>query len=224
MDLVVSTLFGALCLLLILRLLRQRDIVDFQLGVTAAFAIGYFCLPVWFQGKSGLGRYPADQVGVAVLIFLVFVLLVVVGTWFGRRLIRPSIAFATPHLDDILGRWRGRLAIAAFAWYVYYFTTQDLTSYSSADREQLLQGGGVSAVTAAIADLALPWIAISTALALRDTRRPQGFVSLCMPTVKYEILWLVSAPFAARAPRAVKVAIESSRHCTMSAQIAPSTP
>ena len=46
----------------------------------------------------------------------------------------------------------------------------------------------------------------------------------CIPTVEYEIKWFVSAAFAATAPTAVKLPIESSLHCTMSAHSAPPDP
>lgn len=201
MDFVVATLFGALCVVLLLRLLRQRDIVDYLLGVVAAFSIGYFCLPVWFEDKSGLNRYTGNEVAVALSIFLLFLLLVVVGTWLGRRVVPETIGFATPNLDGILGRWRGRLAVLSFGWYCYYFSTQDLTSYTSEDREIYLSpGGGLSAVTASISDLALAWIAISAAMALRERRRLEGAIYVVMVTICATMLIFVGQRLAFLTP------------------------
>ena len=192
MDYLIASLYFLLCLGLLYRMLRSRDVVDFQLGVIAAFSIGYYCLPVWFKHLTPLRYDDENLVAQAVLIFFLFGLFVVLGTWLGRRIVPHSVAFRTANLDAILMRRRKLLTILGFLFYLYYYTTQELTSYSARDFEvYFIDRGPFSAIIAMFAAVALGWIALSIALAWRDHRRKELLIfSAMMGTCIFLLIFL----------------------------------
>jgi hypothetical protein len=186
---------------------RSRDVVDFQLGVIAIFSIGYFCLPVWFKQLSPLQYYKDGVIAKAVLLFFLFALFVVFGTWAGRLVVPVSVAFRTGSLDAVLDRNRRWLVVAAFLWYAYYYSTNELTSYAAQDFEAYFKDDGAfSAITAGTADIALGWIALNVALALRDRRRREFWLYLVLLGTCVVMLLFVGQRLAILSPIAMLMA------------------
>lgn len=181
--------------------------VDFQLGVVAVFSIGYYCLPIWFKSRSSLGYRDEALVAETLVIFLLFLGFVVVGTWVGRRVVREQLGLDTSALDGFVDSHRLRLSILAFGLFLFYYTTQELTSYSAADsRVYFSQRGGSSAIIAAAADLALAWLALSIALASRDRRRLDFIASVFMLGFCVFLLLFVGQRLALLTPIAMVMA------------------
>ena len=177
MDYLLASLFSLACLGMAYRMLRARDVVDFQMGVIGIFSIGYYCIPVWFKGMSTLQYVDEYRIAQIVFLFFLFGVFVLIGTWIGRRIVPKSIAFKTDALDKILVRRRPFLTAAAFLCYIYYYTTQDITSYAADDFKAYFDSKGpFDAIIAAFAQLALGLMAINIALAWKDRKRVEFYI------------------------------------------------
>lgn len=207
MEYLISFLFFLLCLGLIWRMTRARDVVDFQLGVIATFSIGYYCLPIWFRELSPLRWHTPSEVAAVALIFFLFLLFVVLGTWMGRRIVPRRVALVLPGLDPTLYRNMRIITIAAFLFYLYHYSTQTLTSYSAENFEAFFtERGPLHSLLALIAASALAWIAIAIAQAWKGGRRSDLILYSAMFAFCLLLLLLVGQRLALLTPLAMLAA------------------
>lgn len=166
MDYAVAALFFVTCGLLIFRMNRPRDIVDLQLGILSVLAIGYYCIPIWFQHLSPLGFIRNIDVFAAVSIHFIFFLSVIMGVFSGRKLISPRIAMGSIQVDEFISRRMPFITASCFALYIWYYFSNDLTSYTASDLDAFFNNRGpLDAIIAGLANIALAFIALSVAYA-----------------------------------------------------------
>lgn len=181
MDFVYSFITFILFCWLLRRLLRPRDVLDLQLGVMAAFGIGYYCLPVWFKGLSPLSDIETVRIAEICLINLGFITSVMLGVATGRRLISRGVAAHTPRVDALIFPRFRFLTVIAFAGYIAYASTTEQTSYSSTDVNAFFnERGPLSAILSTFAGLFQAWICYALALAWKRRKRLEVQIYLLM--------------------------------------------
>lgn len=164
MDYVIALFLSLLCVYLAFRMLRPRDVVDFQMGVIAAFSVGYYCLPVWFKGLSTLSDLSDGEVAVAVFIHALFIFCIVVGTEIARPFFRSQRPLETPQLDRFIVPLLPALCLIGTVVYIYYYFNFDLTSYTAKDFEAYFKNRSTfSIIVANLSGISLAGIAFSTA-------------------------------------------------------------
>ena len=177
MEYTLATAHLCICLYLIRRIFVGTEIVDFQMGVIGAFSIGYYPLPVFFSELSRLDYYREEEVFFGLLIHTIFIVFCIFGTYLGKKFIPhlKSAKFVT--LDQIVARRPIILSFFAFATWVVYYSTQDITSYSSENFEAYFHDRSpFLAAAAAFAGIALSLIVYSVAVAWRDGNKIAVFV------------------------------------------------
>lgn len=169
MDAVVALLFALTCVYLILRMLRARDVVDIQLGVIGVFSIGYYALPIWFKNLSPLGDLQTGDIAVAALIHWTFLAALILGVEIGRKLISRNIGLKTGSIDKIVVRYFPVIAATSFIIYLWYYFTQDLTSYTADNFESFFADRGpFFAIIATVSSLALAFLSYGVAYAWKN--------------------------------------------------------
>jgi hypothetical protein len=185
MDALVALLFTITCGYLILRMAKARDAVDIQLGVIGVFSVGYYCLPIWFKQLSPLRDLPVRDIVAATMIHWLFLAALIVGTESGRQVIAIRKGLMTDHLDRVITNFHPILVFTAFAIYIWYYFTQDITSYSSGNFESFFANRGpLFAIIANISNLSLAFMAYSVALAWKNGSRNallySGMLGFCL--------------------------------------------
>lgn len=203
MDYLIASVYFFVCMVLLYRMLRARDVVDFQLGVIAAFSVGYYCLPIWFKHLSPLGEQDEDIISQVILIFFLFGLFLYFGTFIGRKIVPISLAFKTVEFDEFLLRRRKLIAVLAFAYFLYYYFNNELTSYASKDIDlyfNINERGPYASVLALIADISLSFLALCFSLAWRNKRKKEILFYTVMLGFCFFLLLFVGQRLALIAP------------------------
>lgn len=164
MDQLLALLYIVTCVILILRMVFGRTVLDCHLGVLGAFSLGYYPLPVLFKSLSNLDYYREDTIFAALSIHYLFLVFLIIGAITGRRLVLLKAPLVLPAMDSVFRDYRLPLSLAAFAIYLTYFSTQRLTSYSADDFEAFFQDRGpFFAIIAMLGHMSLAYLAVSLA-------------------------------------------------------------
>ncbi|TNJ40965.1 O-antigen polysaccharide polymerase Wzy [Phaeobacter sp. B1627] len=207
MEYLASFLLFLLCLWLFFRMTRARDILDFHLGVIATFSIGYYCLPIWFKELSPLQIFRSYEVAIIAFMFLLFAVCITIGVWVGRRSIPKSVAIMTPTLDRLLHRRMLVTTSGAFLFYIYYYSTQTLTSYSADDFEAFFNNRGpFHAIFSLLSKFSLAWMAIAIAHTWSHNKRSELVLYSAMFGFCLLMLLLVGQRLALLTPLAMLAA------------------
>jgi len=162
MDSLLAVVYLLTCVLLMIRMIIGKNVLDCHLGVIGAFSLGYYPLPVLVKSISNLDYYPESIIFEALLIHWLFLVFLIIGTNVGRYLFTNIRPLKVPPIDNLLHKYRLFLSIIAFGIYITYYSTQSLTSYSSDDFEAYFsERGRFVAVIAAFGAMSLAYLAVS---------------------------------------------------------------
>ncbi|MCA1469233.1 O-antigen polysaccharide polymerase Wzy [Bradyrhizobium sp. IC3195] len=185
----------SLCSYLILRMLGSNHVLDCQLGVIALFSIGYFVLPVLFERLANLDRFSDEDIFVALLIHTLFLIGVVAGSSLGRKYFKTVRPAELSLVDSFLKRHRIFFGVSAFAVFVTYISTQDITSYAATDFEAYFrERSPFFAIIAAFGGLSLALLATLVATTWRD----QSFAQLIILGSMFLVALVMSAGLGQR--------------------------
>lgn len=164
----------ALCIANIFAMLRRDDGRYLMLGVTALFSIGYYVLPVFFKGESGLDRFSNEAVAVAIAMALLFFAFFSLGAvaltqHFSVRRFK-GLYFSS--LDSFYLRFSTPIFIICFVIWVSHFLSGGLTSYSAENFEAFFhERSPLAGLLAAFAGFALTAMAVTLSMHIRLNKK-----------------------------------------------------
>jgi len=171
MDIAIGSLYFAVCITLLVRMLSRGSLLSIHLGLLALFSIGYMIVPLLMKTESLLAPFDPETIAVALSIHFLYFLSLLLG-FACVAAARNIRTFSAPRLDTLIDTHRGLLFCACFVIYVIYFFTNDLTSYSSDDFERFFhERSPYSALIAAVAGYAQALMAVTFALSAQRSSR-----------------------------------------------------
>jgi hypothetical protein len=179
MDFILAIVFLILSLFYILKMFSDRNLISFQVGVLSAFSIGYFCLPVIFKFRSNLNNINSFLIFESLLIFFLFFCFILLGVFFGKKIFEKKInGIQLLVLDSMFIKHRKLIVCFSTILLLYYYSTTNLTSYSSDDFEAFFHEdrGAFSALLAMFSKIALGFITLSLAMAIKSKEKKNVFL------------------------------------------------
>lgn len=140
--------------------------LDVQLAILAVFGIGYYCLPFFFPDASRLYVFDEFQISAAIFLHILYFFVFAISAKILYQASASVVARSDP-LDLIFKRHFFFIYVVCYALYLYYFFSNDLTSYSALNRDQFLIGArdAVSSIVSAYSGFALAGVCWATAYA-----------------------------------------------------------
>ena len=179
MEYILAILFFLFSLFYILKMFSERNLISFQIGVLSAFSIGYFCLPVIFKFRSNLDELESFIIFESLLIFFLFYCFILLGVLFGKKIIlKKTKGIQLLALDSMFIKHKKLIVIFSTILLLYYYSTTNLTSYSADDFEAFFHEdrGAFSALLAMLSKMALGFITISLAMAIKCKEKTNIFL------------------------------------------------
>lgn len=183
MEYILALVFFILCFFFILKMFSEKNVISFQIGILSAFSIGYFCLPVFFKFRSSLKDIDSFIVFESLLIFVLFYCFIILGILLSKNFFERKISgIQLLVLDSMFIKYRKLIVYFSTISLLYYYSTTDITSYSSDDFEAFFhQDRGVfSALLAMFSKIALGFITLSLAYSIKNKEKKNILLfSLC---------------------------------------------
>lgn len=137
MNMILALFMAYLCFFCIKKMLNSDQIIWLIMGITGAFSIGYYVLPIFYLKESGLNKAGEFEVTTVLLMSILFFIFMILGVK-TNLLINQKRTFSTlnsRNLDYYLLKYYKILFALGFLCWTYYFLNSNVTSYSSTDFE-----------------------------------------------------------------------------------------
>jgi hypothetical protein len=172
-----------ICLYTIIKLYRERTVVNILLCVIGGFSIGYYVLPIFFKTYSQLEYVSGDKVSVILIMDILFFVALILGIKLkNARMTKGKISrgLLLPKLDSwYLKRYKSLFYLCFGIWLIYYFTT-NITYYTAgslAEYEQQIYSG-TNGIMSTIGGICTAIMAVSVAISYKNKSKKYLFVSL----------------------------------------------